>query len=227
MSATSGSGSAGAPVDQVPPVKPDSPRPGSRSATTSGSPRSGSTRSPRTRGSVLIPAHDETASGQQEVYFVHAGEVAATLDGERVLVAAGGVIAVEPRSPARSRPPPARRRCSASGARRGRPTRSAPGSAEPASQANGSAATVAGTPPASTWSPSATSCRITARPIGPSRGLETADPSGRPCDRPRSPAIRQAAGRHRSADRAAGGWGGPGNAAGRPAPGRDSNPSCS
>jgi mannose-6-phosphate isomerase-like protein (cupin superfamily) len=45
---------------------------------------------------VLIPEHDETASGQQELYFVHAGAVTATLDGETVDVAEGGLIAVEP-----------------------------------------------------------------------------------------------------------------------------------
>ena len=47
-------------------------------------------------GSVLIPEHDETASGQQELYFVHAGGVTATLDGEPAAVGAGGLIAVEP-----------------------------------------------------------------------------------------------------------------------------------
>ena len=47
-------------------------------------------------GNVLIPEHDETESGQQELYFVHAGEVKATLDGEEVTVPAGSFVACEP-----------------------------------------------------------------------------------------------------------------------------------
>ena len=47
-------------------------------------------------GNVLIPEHDETASGQQEVYFVHEGEVTATLDGEEVRIPAGSAVAIEP-----------------------------------------------------------------------------------------------------------------------------------
>lgn len=45
---------------------------------------------------VLIPEHDETESGQQELYFVHAGEVVATLDGDRTTVPEGGMVAVDP-----------------------------------------------------------------------------------------------------------------------------------
>ncbi len=47
-------------------------------------------------GNVLIPEHDETASGQQELYFVHAGEVKATLDGEEITVPAGSLVHCEP-----------------------------------------------------------------------------------------------------------------------------------
>ena len=47
-------------------------------------------------GNVLIPEHDERSSGQEEVYFVHAGEVRATLDGEAVTVPAGGMVSVGP-----------------------------------------------------------------------------------------------------------------------------------
>ncbi|HST24668.1 MAG TPA: cupin domain-containing protein [Gaiellaceae bacterium] len=47
-------------------------------------------------GNVLIPEHDESASGQQELYFVHAGEVKATLDGEEVTVPAGSFLHCEP-----------------------------------------------------------------------------------------------------------------------------------
>jgi mannose-6-phosphate isomerase-like protein (cupin superfamily) len=47
-------------------------------------------------GGVLIPEHDETASGQEELFFVHEGEVEATLDGEAVRVPAGSIVAVGP-----------------------------------------------------------------------------------------------------------------------------------
>ena len=49
-------------------------------------------------GGVLIPEHDETESGQQEVFFVHEGEAIATLAGEEVRVPAGAIVAVEPRT---------------------------------------------------------------------------------------------------------------------------------
>jgi quercetin dioxygenase-like cupin family protein len=47
-------------------------------------------------GNVLIPEHDERTSGQQELYFVHAGEVRATLDGEPVTISAGGMVSIDP-----------------------------------------------------------------------------------------------------------------------------------
>jgi quercetin dioxygenase-like cupin family protein len=47
-------------------------------------------------GNVLIPEHDETASGQQELYFVHAGEARAILDGEEIAVPAGSFVHCEP-----------------------------------------------------------------------------------------------------------------------------------
>jgi quercetin dioxygenase-like cupin family protein len=47
-------------------------------------------------GNVLIPNHDETASGQQELYFVHAGAVKATVDGEEVDLPAGSFLHCEP-----------------------------------------------------------------------------------------------------------------------------------
>ena len=47
-------------------------------------------------GNVLIPEHDETQSGQQELYFVHTGEVKATLNGEEVTVPAGSFVHCEP-----------------------------------------------------------------------------------------------------------------------------------
>jgi quercetin dioxygenase-like cupin family protein len=47
-------------------------------------------------GNVLIPEHDESASGQQEIYFVHEGEAVATLEGEKLRVPAGTFVSVEP-----------------------------------------------------------------------------------------------------------------------------------
>ena len=47
-------------------------------------------------GENLIPEHDETASGQQEVFFVHQGAVDATLDGETMRLEAGAFVAVDP-----------------------------------------------------------------------------------------------------------------------------------
>ena len=96
MSATSGRGWQVAPVDEVPPVKPDWPQTWKSIRHHFGITAFGVNAVTKDAGNVLIPAHDETASGQQELYFVHVGEVVATLDGERVMVSAGGVIAVEP-----------------------------------------------------------------------------------------------------------------------------------
>jgi uncharacterized cupin superfamily protein len=83
-------------VDDVPPVKPDWPSTWKSIRHHMGITAFGINAVTKDAGNVLVPAHDETDSGQQEVYFVHAGEVAATLDGERVLVPAGGVLGVEP-----------------------------------------------------------------------------------------------------------------------------------
>src|ERR1041385_860513 len=47
-------------------------------------------------GNVLIPEHDESESGQQELFFVHEGEVKATVDGEEFTAPAGTFIAVQP-----------------------------------------------------------------------------------------------------------------------------------
>src|SRR5206468_3901128 len=47
-------------------------------------------------GEVLIPEHDESASGQQELFFVHEGEVTATVGGEEFTAPAGTFVAVEP-----------------------------------------------------------------------------------------------------------------------------------
>lgn len=48
-------------------------------------------------GETLTPEHDELASNQQEVFFVHEGEATAILDGHEVIVRTGEIVAVEPR----------------------------------------------------------------------------------------------------------------------------------
>jgi quercetin dioxygenase-like cupin family protein len=46
------------------------------------------------KGTVLISAHDERQSGQQELYFVLEGEAAFTLEGEEFSAPAGTLVAV-------------------------------------------------------------------------------------------------------------------------------------
>jgi uncharacterized cupin superfamily protein len=83
-------------VDAIPPVKPDWPATWKSVRHHFGITAFGINAVTKEAGKVLIPEHDEVASGQQELYFVHSGEVTATLDGERTTVPAGGMIAVEP-----------------------------------------------------------------------------------------------------------------------------------
>jgi mannose-6-phosphate isomerase-like protein (cupin superfamily) len=83
-------------VNDVPPVKPDWPPTWKSIRHHFGITAFGINAVTKDAGNVLIPEHNERESGQQEIYFVHAGEVVATLGDERVTVPAGGVIAVEP-----------------------------------------------------------------------------------------------------------------------------------
>jgi mannose-6-phosphate isomerase-like protein (cupin superfamily) len=83
-------------VNDVPPVKPDWPPTWKSIRHHFGITAFGINAVTKDAGQVLIPEHNERESGQQEIYFVHAGEVAATLGDERVTVPAGGLIAVEP-----------------------------------------------------------------------------------------------------------------------------------
>ena len=94
--AAKGSGWQVAPVDEIPPVKPDWPASWKSVRHHFGITSFGVNAVTKDAGNVLIPEHDESESGQQELYFVHAGAVTATLDGEPVDVPAGGLIAVEP-----------------------------------------------------------------------------------------------------------------------------------
>ena len=83
-------------VDNVPPVKPDWPATWKSIRHHFGITAFGINAVTKDAGNVLIPEHDETRSGQQEVYFVHVGEVSVTADGETTIVPAGGLIALEP-----------------------------------------------------------------------------------------------------------------------------------
>ena len=83
-------------VNDIPPVKPDWPATWKSVRHHFGITAFGVNAVTKDAGNVLIPEHDESESGQQELYFVHAGAVTATLDGESVEVPAGGFIAVEP-----------------------------------------------------------------------------------------------------------------------------------
>src|ERR1700746_3639155 len=86
----------GADVNEIPPVKEDWPDTRKWVRNHSGIPGCGVNAVTKDAGNVLIPSHDETASGQQELYFVHAGGVKATLDGQEVSVPAGSFVHCEP-----------------------------------------------------------------------------------------------------------------------------------
>jgi mannose-6-phosphate isomerase-like protein (cupin superfamily) len=94
--AAKGPGWQVADVGDIPPVKPDWPPTWKSVRHHLGISAFGINAVTKDAGNVLIPEHDETASGQQEVYFVHAGAVSATLGGEQLRVPAGGFVAVEP-----------------------------------------------------------------------------------------------------------------------------------
>ena len=83
-------------VNEIPPVKPDWPGTWKSVRHHFGITGFGINAVTKDEGNVLIPEHDETESGQQELYFVHAGEVKATLDGEEVRVPAGSAVQCEP-----------------------------------------------------------------------------------------------------------------------------------
>jgi mannose-6-phosphate isomerase-like protein (cupin superfamily) len=96
MSTTQGTGWKAADVNEVPPVKPDWPATWKSIRHHFGITSFGVNGVTKDAGNVLIPEHDERESGQEELYFVHAGEVQATLDGETVTIPAGGMVSVSP-----------------------------------------------------------------------------------------------------------------------------------
>jgi quercetin dioxygenase-like cupin family protein len=83
-------------VNEIPPVKEDWPQTWKSVRHHFGITGFGINAVTKDAGNVLIPEHDETESGQEELYFVHAGEVKATLDGEEVTVPAGSLVSCEP-----------------------------------------------------------------------------------------------------------------------------------
>ena len=91
-----GTGWKVADVNEIPPVKPDWPATWKSVRHHFGISAFGINAVTKDAGNVLIPEHDEGSSGQEEIYFVHTGEVRATLDGEAVTVQAGGMISVGP-----------------------------------------------------------------------------------------------------------------------------------
>jgi mannose-6-phosphate isomerase-like protein (cupin superfamily) len=96
MSTTQGTGWKVADVNEVPPVKPDWPATWKSIRHHFGITSFGVNGVTKDAGNVVIPEHDERESGQEELYFVHAGEVQATLDGEAVTIPAGGMVSVGP-----------------------------------------------------------------------------------------------------------------------------------
>src|SRR5207302_10594797 len=77
-------------VDEIPPVKADWPATWKSVRHHFGITGFGVNAVTKDADNVLIPEHDETESGQEELYFVHRGEVKATIDGEEQTVGEGG-----------------------------------------------------------------------------------------------------------------------------------------
>jgi hypothetical protein len=96
MTEHAGDGWKAASVAEIPPVKPDWPGTWKSVRAYFGIEAFGINAATKDAGNVLIPEHDESATGQQEIFFVHEGEVKATLGGEEITVPAGTFVAVEP-----------------------------------------------------------------------------------------------------------------------------------
>lgn len=83
-------------VNEIPPVKPDWPATWKSVRHHFGITAFGINAVTKDADNVLIPEHDESESGQQEIYFVHRGSVRVTLDGEEHEASEGAMIAIEP-----------------------------------------------------------------------------------------------------------------------------------
>ena len=96
MTEHAGDGWKAASVDEIPPVKPDWPKTWKSVRAYFGIEAFGINAATKDAGNVLIPEHDESATGQQEIFFVHEGEVKATVGGVEFTAPAGTFVAVEP-----------------------------------------------------------------------------------------------------------------------------------
>jgi uncharacterized cupin superfamily protein len=96
MAESAGNGWQAALVDEIPPVRPEWGSTWKSVRHYFGIDGYGINAATKDAGEVLIPEHDESESGQKEIFFVHAGEVTATVNGEEVTLPAGTFIAVEP-----------------------------------------------------------------------------------------------------------------------------------
>jgi uncharacterized cupin superfamily protein len=96
VATSTGTGWQSASLHEIPPVKPDWPATWKSVRHHFGITAFGINAVSKDAGNVLVPEHDETASGQQEIFFVHEGEAVATLDGEELRAPAGTFVAVEP-----------------------------------------------------------------------------------------------------------------------------------
>jgi uncharacterized cupin superfamily protein len=83
-------------IVDIPPVKPDWPATWKSVRHFFGITAFGVNAVSKDAGNVLIPEHDETASGQEELYIVCEGEATATLDGEEASVPAGTAVMTGP-----------------------------------------------------------------------------------------------------------------------------------
>ena len=95
--AATGSGWKTAAVNEIPPVKPDWPATWKSVRHHFGITAFGVNAVTKDTGNVLIPEHDESESGQQELYFVHAGTFEMRFgDGSSHRMEAGAVARVDP-----------------------------------------------------------------------------------------------------------------------------------
>jgi mannose-6-phosphate isomerase-like protein (cupin superfamily) len=83
-------------VNEIPPVKPDWPATWKSVRHHFGITAFGINAVTKDADNVLIPEHNESDSGQQELYFVNRGSVRVTLDGEQHEAGEGAMIAIEP-----------------------------------------------------------------------------------------------------------------------------------
>jgi uncharacterized cupin superfamily protein len=95
MATEQGTGWKTAAIDDIPPVRDDWPATWKSVRHHFGITAFGVNAVTKDAGNVLIPEHDHSDTGEQELYIVLAGEVLATLDGEQVSVAAGSAVGVE------------------------------------------------------------------------------------------------------------------------------------